>query len=350
MARKSILLGPCTAVLAAVILLVLPAESSSKHGSKPHEMNVNAEENARAVLWQEPADITSRNLYYGSGGEEHAPHTTYTFLEEDLNGTNPKFDVRDENGIKWKVKLGVEARPEVVASRLVWAVGYYVNEDYFLPELRVEGMPPLKRGQNLVGPDGTVRNVRLKRQVGGEKKLGDWKWHQNPFNQQRQFNGLRVMMALVNNWDLKDQNNAVYEEKNSPSDGGSELHYAVSDLGASFGTTGLSWTHSLSKGNLKSYEHSRFIRKATPEYVEFTVPAPPVFINIFNPKEFIKRMDMCWIGKRIPISDARWIGGLLAQLSPEQIRDAFRAAGYSPEQVQGFADVVEVRIAELNKL
>ena len=36
--------------------------------------------------------------------------------------------------MKWRVKLGVEARPETVASRLVWAVGYYANEDYFLPE------------------------------------------------------------------------------------------------------------------------------------------------------------------------------------------------------------------------
>jgi hypothetical protein len=349
MARQSILLGPCTAVLAAVILLVLPAESSSKRGSKPHEMNVNAEEHTRAVLWQEPADIASRNLYYGSGGEEHAPHTTYTFLEEDLNGTNPKFDVRDENGIKWKVKLGVEARPEVVASRLVWAVGYYANEDYFLPELRVEGMPPLTRGQNLVGPDGTFRNVRLKRQVEGEKKLGDWKWHQNPFDQQRQLNGLRVMMALVNNWDLKDVNNSVYEEKHKDA-GAPELRYEVTDLGASFGTTGRSWTHSLSKGNLNSYQHSKFIHKITPEYVDFDVPARPALIYAFVPNEFVSCMEMRWIGRHIPISDARWIGGLLAQLSSEQIRDAFRAAGYSPEQVQGFADVVELRIAELNKL
>ena len=170
MARKSILRGAKTAALAAVILLVLPASSFAKHASKPHETNNEAAGNARAFLWQNPADITSRDLYYGPGGKEHAPHTTYTFLKEDLNGTNPKFDVRDENGIKWKVKLGVEARPEVVASRLVWAVGYYANEDYFLPELRVEDMPPLKRGQNLVDPDGTVRNVRLKRHVRGREE------------------------------------------------------------------------------------------------------------------------------------------------------------------------------------
>ena len=32
--------------------------------------------------------------------------------------------VRDAKGVKWSVKLGIEARPEVAASRLVWAVGY----------------------------------------------------------------------------------------------------------------------------------------------------------------------------------------------------------------------------------
>jgi hypothetical protein len=155
------------------------------------------------------------------------------------------------------------------------------------------------------------------------------------------------MMALVNNWDLKDLNNSVYEEKDV---GAPELHYAVTDLGASFGTTGRSWTHSLSKGNLKSYQHSKFIHNISPEYVDFYVPTRPALIYVFTPKEFVSRMEIRWIGKHIPISDARWIGGLLAQLSPEQIRDAFRAAGYSPEQVQRFAVVVEARIAELNKL
>lgn len=348
MARKPIFRVAWPA-LAAVVFLLLPAPSSAKDGSTPHERNVHVRANAGALLWQDPADISSRDLYYGPGGKEHAPHTTYTFLKEDLQGTNPKFDVRDENGVKWKVKLGVEARPEVVASRLVWAVGYYANEDYFLPELRVEDMPPLKRGQNLVGPDGTIRNVRLKRQLEGEKKVGEWKWRENPFNRQRELNGLRVMMALINNWDLKDVNNSAYAEKEEHA-GAPELHYGVTDLGASFGTTGRSWTHSLSKGNLKSYQHSKFIRRITPEYVDFNVPTRPALIYLATPKEFVSRMEMRWIGKRIPISDARWIGGLLAQLSPEQIRDAFRAAGYSPEQVQGFAAVVEERIAELNKL
>ena len=74
-----------------------------------------------------------------------------------------------------------------------------------------------------------------------------------------------------------------------------------------------------------------------------------IFI-IFNPAEFFPRMKMRWIGKRVPRSDARWMGQMLAKLSPSQIRDAFRAAGYSAEETEGFAKVVEKRIGELTAL
>ena len=35
---------------------------------------------------------------------------------------NPKFNVVDEDGVKWGVKFGNEAKPETAATRLVWAV------------------------------------------------------------------------------------------------------------------------------------------------------------------------------------------------------------------------------------
>ena len=59
---------------------------------------------------------------------------------------------------------------------------------------------------------------------------------------------------------------------------------------------------------------------------------------------------MHWVGKHIPRADAKWLGSLLAQLSPDQIRDAFRAAGYSQEQVEGYTSAVQARIAQLAKL
>ena len=72
------------------------------------------------VLWRDPADITSRDLFYGPGGKQHEPRGPFTFVKEDLDGSNPKFVVRDPDGVKWKVKLGMEARPETAASRIAW--------------------------------------------------------------------------------------------------------------------------------------------------------------------------------------------------------------------------------------
>ena len=56
------------------------------------------------------------------------------------------------------------------------------------------------------------------------------------------------------------------------------------------------------------------------------------------------------ITKHIPRSDAKWLGQRLAQLSAEQIRDCFRAGGYSPEEVERYSAVIQHRIAELNAL
>ena len=56
------------------------------------------------------------------------------------------------------------------------------------------------------------------------------------------------------------------------------------------------------------------------------------------------------VAKRIPIADVRWIGNRLGQLSIEQIRDSFRAAGFSPGEVNGYTRVVMERIADLNKV
>ena len=267
-----------------------------------------------AALWRNPADIQSRNLFYGPGGSKDQPRGPYTFIKEDLKGTNPKFVIRDAAGVKWKVKLGIEARPETVAARLIWSIGYYANEDYFLHDLRVSNMPAhLHRGQKLIAADGSIYNVRLKRE--DEKKLGDWQWRDDPFTGSREWNGLRVMMAVINNWDLKDLNNSIYERP------GSERVYMVSDLGASFGSGGPRWPLWKAKGNLDYYARSKFIERENASTVDFYVPGRPQFVWLVHFRGYFQRLHLRWIGRRIPRTDDRWIA--------RQIQDAFRAAGYS---------------------
>ncbi len=317
----------------------------SAYQSAPHEGTAQIE----PVLWKNPEDIASRDLFFGSGGRGSMPHGPFSFIAEDLAGTSPKFQVRDRDGIKWQAKLGIEARPETAASRLIWAVGYPTTDDYYFQELRVENMPAhLRRGQDLVAPDGTVHGVRLKRHPG--EKLGIWHWCGNPFAATREYNGLRVMMALINNWDLKDENNSIYREKSPPDFASHEELYMVSDLGASFGTTGRSWPAHKSKGNLESYRRSIFIRAVRTDDVDLGTPTRPALFYVVGLPEFARRLELRWIGRNIPRSDAKWIGKLLVQLSADQIRDAFRAAGYTSDEVEGFTQVVLKRIAALNEL
>jgi hypothetical protein len=328
------------AVLFACIALSLTAAEKGKHKTQ-EEITAHGP----ATLWVQPADLKSRDLFYGPGGKENVPHGPYTFVKEDLDGTNPKFVVKDPDGVKWKVKLGIEARPETVASRIVWSVGYFTNDDYFVPDLQVAGMPArLHRGQNMISADGSLHNVRLKLESKDEKKVGEWKWRYDVFAGTRELNGLKTLMALINNWDLKDENNAIYQM-------GDRQVYMVSDLGASFGAAGRTWPDVKSgKGNLETYSHSRFIRSLMPETVSFQTPARPRWICAFSTKEYVRRIRLEWIGRNIPKADAKWIGDLLAGLSAEQIHDAFRAAGYSPQEVDAFSNVMQRRIAELTDL
>lgn len=296
-------------------------------------------------LWHLPSAIDHEDLLDGLGGSSGRPQGNFTFEKEDMNGSSPKIVVRDSQHVKWTVKMGPEAQPETVASRFVWAAGFFAREDYWLDRIQVQDMPAhLKRGGNLVH-DGVIENVRLEHIPDGEKKMGGWKWHANSFKGTRELHALAVLMAVINNWDLKDSNNSVYRDK-----AGRE-YYAVSDLGASFGGNGEGLTDARSKGNVKTYETSKFITKATARYVDFATPAlPNPLDNLRLPQDAHERLAMRSVTKHIPRADAKWIGSLLGQLSHQQICDAFRAGGYSPTEAEAYAAIVEERIRRLREL
>lgn len=295
------------------------------------------------VLWHDPGTISELDLLYGQGGKDGQPAPPFKFQEEDLHGTNPKFDVRDARGAKWRVKLGDEARPEVVASRLLWAVGYFVNDDYVLASAYVEGLQ-ITRGASLAS-EGRVVDARFEKKPDELKKIGTWRWKDNPFTGTREFNGLRVMMAVMNNWDLKDVNNAIYDDKRAGND-----IFLTSDIGATFGTNGLSWSKGRSKGDAETFEKSKFITRKTATEVDFATPSAPAPIEAPNVKQYKMRHDLQWIGKKIPVADARWIGSLLKQLTHKQLVNAFQAGQFSDEETETYVRVLESRIKQLAAL
>jgi hypothetical protein len=324
------------ALAVLVVATALPAMGQKENGDSSFVAH---------SIWHDPGDIKSKDLLNGPGGEKHHPQLPVKFLKEDRHGQNSKFDIEDANGTKWKAKLGIEAQPEVVATRLLWAMGYFTNENYFIPNLEVKDLPAhLHRGQGHVTSPDHVDGTRLQRHRGDEKKEANWNWRHNPFVGTREFNGLRVMMVLISNWDLKDENNAIFTDKDG------QQQYLVTDVGTAFGASGKHWTEAASKNNLKEYRRARFISKIAPDYVDFNFPRRPPLLHLFVPLSYFHQVHMRWVGNHVPRADAKWLGSLLARLSPDQILDAFRAGGYPPDIAGAFTKVVQARIAELNQL
>jgi len=322
------------ASLSLILNISVHSESKAKSTSVPKSSGKKV-----LALWRQPSDIRTRNLFYGAGGRAGQPKAPFRFIEEDRGGTNPKLIVRDACGVRWKVKLGEEARPETAATRLLWAAGYFTDVDYYLPQFHAAGLQKLSRGMKYVSPDGTIHGGRFER---SHKKIDDWSWFENPFIGTREFDGLRVMMALLNNWDLKKENNAIYDVNDR------ELRYVVSDLGGTFGKTGGNWTRS--KGDVADYSDSKFIHKVTNKDVDLVLHDRPPFLYAVAVPYYVKRTEMEKVAEDIPRAHAKWIGHQLSQLSNNQIKDIFRAAGYSPAEVEGYSRKLRGRINQLNAL
>jgi hypothetical protein len=273
------------------------------------------------VLWRDPGDISQRNLLLGPGGEAMKPDLSkVTFIKEEKGGYSTKYRVKDARGQEWVAKVGAEAQSETAAVRLLWAIGYMTEINYLIPRLEIEGK-------------GVFENVRLEARPENIKRLDEWKWSDNPFKGTRELQGLIIMMALLNNWDIKDTNNKVLLVRTGNSER-DELHYIVSDLGATFGRVKANapvvWRIRRNRNDPEDYSQDAFLEDVKGESVSLFYKG--------------KRQDLFdWITVR----DARWTAGLLSKLSDGQIADAFRAANYKPSEVRLLTGAVRARINEL---
>jgi hypothetical protein len=274
-------------------------------------------------LWRPPADLERRDLFNGPGGAQRAPRPDdrYEFLEIKPSGVNPGYDVRDSQGERWSVKLGVEARTEVVVSRILWAVGYHQPLVYYVPRWT------LVRD----GKDTLLSGARFRLEPKYQDKKGEWSWRQNAFLGTREFAGLYVLMVLFNNWDLKTAQNAVYEVLENGSE--PETWYLVRDLGASLGRS--AWLSFGTKDDPEGFDREPFIEGVTGNRVRFAFQG-----GWMEPQ----------LQSSVTPADVRWICALLARLAPGQWSDAFRAGGYSDAEAARFIRRLREKIAQGAKI
>jgi hypothetical protein len=275
-----------------------------------------------AEFWSEPHDLASRDLFLGPFGTELAPDpsASWTYVSRKkqgflgLSSFSPGYTVKDASGRRWSVKLGDESQSEVTASRLVWALGFHQPPVYFLPSWRLSGS----------SAPGVKGRARFRPQDPRLEDVGNWSWHRNPFVGTPPWRGLIVMMAMLNNSDIKTGQNVVYEL--DPPRNGVRRWYVVRDLGHSLGETG---KYLADRNDVAEFETEAFITGVENGRVRFN-----------------------WSGwhtellEHITPADVRWTCERLARLSDEQWRDAFRAGGYEPDVADRFIRRFKAKIAE----
>jgi hypothetical protein len=276
-----------------------------------------------AELWQAPADLERRSLFYGAGGPGRAPNPNdeYEFLGAKATGTQPGYDVKDSRGREWSVKMGPEARIEPVVSRILWAVGYHQPSSYYLSSWTLS-----RDGKKSVQEAG-----RFRLEPTSPKKVGVWSWRNSPFMGTRPLAGLFVLMVIFNNWDLKSAQNAVYQI--GPDGEDAPERYMVRDLGASLGKT--AWPTFGNKDNPDEFDREPFILGVEGNRVRFGYQDAWLEPQLHN---------------SVAPDDVRWICELLARLSPKQWRDAFRAGGFTEAEADRYIRRLQEKIAEGLKL
>ena len=228
-------------LLFALVPSLLPAQQKAPpQGTAEHDAALR-----RAQVWFEPAvPVDQARLGENPAGpddETFSPdeEVVCSFKPDFVSGSTPKFDCERPNGKKIKVKYGrdnAEIYAEVVASRLLTALGFPADRMYVVKRVRCFGCPPdpfeglqcLNEGKpvescfsNLdytksVDFDYAVIERRLKGAELETKRVRGWGWDEltkiDPAAggaSRAQVDALRLLAVFLNHWDNKPKNQRV---------------------------------------------------------------------------------------------------------------------------------------------
>jgi hypothetical protein len=296
-------------VIAATTLMTAAPSGPWSPGGSPSQLERPA---SIAELWTDPGAIEQRDAYSGPGGPGNAPAAGAAFevTALDVTGYSRGYTVTDSQGRVWDVKLGAEAQPEVVASRVLWLVGYRQPAVYFVPAWR-------RKGDDRRQPSGRFRFQS------DHTSTGQWSWTDNPFVGTRELNGLVAVNLLLNNWDLKTSNNRLYSTP--PSAGEPARWFVVQDVGASLG--GTAWPIG-TRNDVDRFEAQRFV------------------VSADGALQFDYRGRHREVVEKVTADDVIWACRLLDRISDRQWIDIFKAAAYPDAVAARYRAHLQAKIAE----
>jgi hypothetical protein len=362
------------AAIAAVILTAFGAACRDRDAAKP-ETPASAQPGATtrqralasARVWQAPGvppgkvDFSANTP--GPGALDATADVDCEFVLKPTGGTSPKFYCKLADGDVVKVKYGAtnpEVPAEVAASRLMSALGFFVDRMMLVKSVRCRGCPPFPAqalscmekagvaGACLQG--GSPETVRtferamIERPFAGDDiEAGDeegWAWFEldridpgSGGSPRAEVDALRLVAVVLAHWDNTASNQRlVCPAGRSRPDGSCRAPAAViHDLGATFGPL---------KADLQNWKAASIWADA--RACRATMASLPYHGSTFADVQISEG------GRALAVK-------LLRTLSPGQLNALFEAAGFSTfphvlgaaRQPQAWTDVFLAKVDEI---
>ncbi len=287
------------------------------------------------VLWHDPGDVAKIDLGGDAGTGIPAPRPPFTFIKEDLSGTQTKVLVKDGTGRTWDIKFGFEVKPECFTWRIPVAVGYYVEPSYFVASGTIAAIGRITRKSASLQLDGRFKDGRFQiRDATLFKYLNNqtWNWASNPFVGTPELKGLEILIMLASNWDNKDGTSGRGEANTGIFDrAGHQLLYAFTDWGSGMGR----WGDKTGQTDWTCPDYTQ----QTAGFVKGVVNGQVTFSYQGHHNDDFKN--------GIRPSDVAWLMKYLGQLTELQVRSALRASGANRTEETCFARAIRARIEQL---
>ena len=263
------------------------------------------------------------------------PKPPYTFVREDLSGTQPKLFVRDASGATWNVKFGYEVHNESFCWRVVEACGYFAEPSFYVAEGEFTDFRPLKRKTESIKPDGHFTAARFQFRDPEVKflKNRNWRWDRPPFAGTKELSGLKILIMLFSNWDDKDARVGRGGPNTGEFDVKGKRVAAFTDWGSGMGKWGSA------PGTNSNWNCGDFTSQT------------PLFVT----KSDQNRVFFGWKGaindsfRSIPTPHVTWFLNWLGGIPDAKWREFLKEAGGTDAEVDCFAKALEARVEQLRK-
>ena len=310
----------------AAALVIFAFGSGPTGGTSAQEQNPTEPHRSfivRAKVWI-PTDVASMDLRRGpTGPRSFEPGATVTcdYFDKELSGASPKFACRLPDGDELKVKYGAangEVYGEVVASRLLWALGFGADHMYSVRVI-CRGCPEKVGGLRRENGERIVDPAAVERKFPGRELADEWAWDELELVDEEaggatvaERDAFKLLAVLLQHSDSKAKNQRLVCAGGASAKNKAECRIPlmmIQDLGVTFG-----------RANATNYQPRASVNLA--EWKQL-----PIWKG---PTGCVGKLSGSWTGtlKDPVIGEAgrQLLADLLRQLSDQQIRDMFEAA------------------------